>query len=74
MVECFLKDYLEIDYVFGRELKVFGGYFVGLMKEHKNIIERLIHEVLEDDDETVCFSNKSVKRNWIACSKVCHKA
>ncbi|KAJ0520503.1 putative glycerol-3-phosphate 1-O-acyltransferase [Helianthus annuus] len=68
MVECFLKDYLEIDYVFGRELKVFGGYFVGLMKEHKNVIERLIHEVLEDD-ETVCFSNKSVKRDWIACSK-----
>ncbi|KAI3760018.1 hypothetical protein L1987_50406 [Smallanthus sonchifolius] len=69
MVECFLKDYLEIDYVFGRELKVFGGYFVGLMKENKNIIKHRINEVLEEDDQTVCFSNKSVKRDWISGSK-----
>ncbi|KAI3805898.1 hypothetical protein L1987_21786 [Smallanthus sonchifolius] len=69
MVECFLKDYLEIDYVFGRDLKVFGGYFVGLMKENKNTIKHRINEVLEEDDQTVCFSNKSVKRDWISCSK-----
>ncbi|KAL8262211.1 hypothetical protein R6Q59_026260 [Mikania micrantha] len=69
MVECFLKDYLEIDYVVARELKVFGGYFVGLMKDNKNIIKHRINEVLEDDDYRVCFLNKSVKRDWIACSK-----
>ncbi|GMH25739.1 hypothetical protein Nepgr_027582 [Nepenthes gracilis] len=33
MVECFLRDYLEIDHVVGRELKVFCGHFVGLMEQ-----------------------------------------
>ncbi|KAK6139724.1 hypothetical protein DH2020_026534 [Rehmannia glutinosa] len=33
MVESFLRDYLEIDFVVGRELKAFGGYFVGVMEE-----------------------------------------
>lgn len=71
MVECFLKDYLEIDYVFGREIKVFRGYFVGLMKDNKNIVKHRINEVLEDDDQTVCFSNKPIKHDWIKCNKVC---
>ncbi|OMP11935.1 Phospholipid/glycerol acyltransferase [Corchorus capsularis] len=35
MIESFLKDYLEIDSVVGRELKVFGGYFLGVMEEKK---------------------------------------
>ncbi|KAE8711552.1 putative glycerol-3-phosphate acyltransferase 2 [Hibiscus syriacus] len=33
MVECFLKDYLRIDSVVGRELKVVCGYFIGLMED-----------------------------------------
>ncbi|KVH89580.1 Phospholipid/glycerol acyltransferase [Cynara cardunculus var. scolymus] len=33
MVEGFLKDYLGVDCVFGRDLKVVCGYFVGLMEE-----------------------------------------
>lgn len=33
MVEGFLRDYLGIEAVFGRELKVVNGYFVGLMEE-----------------------------------------
>ncbi|KAK9070061.1 hypothetical protein SSX86_010460 [Deinandra increscens subsp. villosa] len=70
MVECFLIDYLEIDYVFGRELKVFGGYFVGLMKENKNIIiKHSINKLLEQDCDSVCFSNKPVKHDWVSCSK-----
>nr|XP_043635886.1 probable glycerol-3-phosphate acyltransferase 3 [Erigeron canadensis] len=69
MVESFLKDYLEIDHVFGRELEVFGGYYVGLMKENKNIIKHSINKVLEDDDELVCFVNKSIKHDWISCTK-----
>ncbi|KAK9904566.1 hypothetical protein M0R45_000588 [Rubus argutus] len=36
LIETFLKEYLEIDVVIGRELKVFGGYFLGLMEEKKN--------------------------------------
>lgn len=35
MVEDFIREYLEIDVVVGRELKVFHGYFVGLIEEKK---------------------------------------
>lgn len=35
MVEGFLQDYLGVDSVAGRELKVVCGYFVGLMEENK---------------------------------------
>lgn len=37
LIETFLKEYLENDVVIGRELKVFGGYFLGLMEERENI-------------------------------------
>lgn len=33
MVESFLKEYLEIDFVVAREMKMFCGYYVGLMDE-----------------------------------------
>ncbi|CAL9076117.1 unnamed protein product [Musa textilis] len=33
MVEGFLKEYLEVDLVAARELKVFHGYYTGLMEE-----------------------------------------
>lgn len=32
MIECFVKDYMGVDAVFGRELKVVFGHFVGLME------------------------------------------
>ncbi|KAK7856901.1 putative glycerol-3-phosphate acyltransferase 3 [Quercus suber] len=38
MVEDFLREYLEIDVVVGGELKVFHGYFVGLIEEKKKDI------------------------------------
>ncbi|GJV01446.1 probable glycerol-3-phosphate acyltransferase 3 [Tanacetum coccineum] len=59
MVECFLKDYLKIDNVFGRELKVFGGYFVGLMKENHNIKNRINDLLEEQEDVKVCLFNKA---------------
>ena len=31
MVESFLREYLEIDFVVGRELKMFCGYYLGFM-------------------------------------------
>lgn len=37
MVESFLKEYLKIDFVAGRELKMVCGYYVGLMDETKNM-------------------------------------
>ncbi|KAK9930618.1 hypothetical protein M0R45_027652 [Rubus argutus] len=33
MIEGFLKDYVGVDVVVARELKVVGGYYVGLMEE-----------------------------------------
>ncbi|KAI3732514.1 hypothetical protein L1987_63719 [Smallanthus sonchifolius] len=69
MVECFLKDYLEVDHVFGRELSVFGGYFVGLMKDNKNIIKHRINEVVEGDYDKIWISNMLAKHDWIECSK-----
>lgn len=33
MVEGFLKEYLEVEIVVARELKVFAGYYTGLMEE-----------------------------------------
>ncbi|KAK7255666.1 hypothetical protein RIF29_29083 [Crotalaria pallida] len=46
MVESFLKEYLEIDFVAGRELKVLCGYYVGLMEERKKDVHalELVHE------------------------------
>ncbi|KAK4432709.1 putative glycerol-3-phosphate acyltransferase 3 [Sesamum alatum] len=38
MVESFLRDHLDIDYVVGKELKVFCGYFVGLMEERRELV------------------------------------
>ncbi|KAG1326163.1 Glycerol-3-phosphate acyltransferase 1 [Cocos nucifera] len=32
MVESFLKEYLDVEVVLGRELKEFGGYYTGLME------------------------------------------
>ncbi|KAK2649720.1 hypothetical protein Ddye_017209 [Dipteronia dyeriana] len=36
MMDSFLRDYLEIEVVVGRDLKVLCGYFIGLMEERKN--------------------------------------
>ncbi|MED6157542.1 hypothetical protein PIB30_024090 [Stylosanthes scabra] len=41
MVESFLREYLDIDVVVGRELKVFGGYFIGLMEKEKSTLHAL---------------------------------
>ncbi|KAF8387680.1 hypothetical protein HHK36_026334 [Tetracentron sinense] len=35
MVEGFLRDYLEVQFVVGRELKVICGYYMGLMEDKK---------------------------------------
>ncbi|XP_020226835.1 probable glycerol-3-phosphate acyltransferase 3 [Cajanus cajan] len=37
MVESFLREYLEIDFVVGRELKMLNGYYVGLMDDTKTM-------------------------------------
>ncbi|CAJ1969675.1 unnamed protein product [Sphenostylis stenocarpa] len=37
MVESFLREYLEIDFVVGRELRMCCGYYVGLMDDTKTM-------------------------------------
>ncbi|KAM7275322.1 hypothetical protein ACFE04_017188 [Oxalis oulophora] len=44
MIESFLRDYLEIDVVMGRELKVCCGYYVGVFEDrndHKVFLEEI---------------------------------
>lgn len=46
MVESFLREYLQIDVVVGRELKVFCGYYVGLMepRDSRHAREQVLEE------------------------------
>ncbi|KAJ6404068.1 hypothetical protein OIU84_012293 [Salix udensis] len=59
MIESFLREYLEVDCVFGRELKTGRGYFLGLMEEKKKDMLNL-EEILGKDNiishDIVAFS------------------
>ncbi|KAF6138287.1 hypothetical protein GIB67_001437 [Kingdonia uniflora] len=46
MVESFLREYLEIEVVVGRELKLFHGYYVGLLedKDYGFVLDKIIGE------------------------------
>lgn len=59
MIESFLREYLEVDCVFGRELKTGRGYFLGLMEEKKKDMVNL-EEILGKDNiishDIVAFS------------------
>lgn len=48
MIEGFLRDYLEVDAMVGRELRVFCGHFLGIMEEEKKSHSAI--EILGDDD------------------------
>ncbi|XP_072997455.1 probable glycerol-3-phosphate acyltransferase 3 [Typha latifolia] len=56
MVEVFLKDYLEVEVVVGRELGEFWGFYTGLMEE-----ERLMEDLNAKDLFRV---EEKVKRKW----------
>ncbi|XP_010259211.1 PREDICTED: probable glycerol-3-phosphate acyltransferase 3 isoform X2 [Nelumbo nucifera] len=51
MVEAFLRDYLGVEYVVGRELKVFRGYFVGLMEEDKEEASLVLQRMLGEEKQ-----------------------
>ncbi|KAM1966195.1 hypothetical protein ACFX15_046445 [Malus domestica] len=57
MIESFLKDYLEIDMVVGKELKVYGGYFLGIMEEeeNRNIVSPLLEELELGGHDSMAF-------------------
>lgn len=53
MIEGFLKDYLNIDVVIGRELKVFYGYFTGFMDEKESSSHGFLHPEIIGDQEKI---------------------
>ncbi|XP_007031180.2 PREDICTED: probable glycerol-3-phosphate acyltransferase 3 [Theobroma cacao] len=77
MVDCFLKDYLRVEAVVGRELKVVCGHFVGLMEEKKPSSTAFLEldELLgkENMDSSVigisCFNN-SLDQQLFSCCEV----
>ncbi|KAA8543013.1 hypothetical protein F0562_021492 [Nyssa sinensis] len=71
MVESFLRDYLQIEFVVGRELKVFCGYFVGIMEEKKKIV---LDGILADDQIScdvvgISSSNRSLDNQFFSHCK-----
>ncbi|XVF22050.1 hypothetical protein REPUB_Repub12eG0140700 [Reevesia pubescens] len=73
MIESFLKDYLEIDFVVGRELKVYHGYFLGVMDEKKTskaVLEEIIgSESLVSDVIGISGFKKSLEYNLFSHCK-----
>ncbi|GKV09256.1 hypothetical protein SLEP1_g20781 [Rubroshorea leprosula] len=75
MVEGFVKDYLGIEAVCGRGLKVVNGYFVGLMEETKE--DGVVNELFFDKKTTsraigfgCCNCNSSLHRRLFSHCKV----
>lgn len=55
MVESFVREYLEVDFVVGKELKVFNGYFIGLMEDNNNKIGNDLNKhMLGEGDKLGC--------------------
>ncbi|KAL8228669.1 hypothetical protein R6Q57_013569 [Mikania cordata] len=77
MVEGFLRDYLGIDYVYGRDLKEVCGYFVGLMEDHVPTRSSfLINDVFGERKKDCHFigfgsSNMTFDHQLFSICKVC---
>ncbi|XP_039027493.1 probable glycerol-3-phosphate acyltransferase 2 [Hibiscus syriacus] len=56
MIESFLKDYLGIDCIVGREMKVFCGYFLGVMEEKKRSNDAL-ETIIRSQEDLVAISS-----------------
>ncbi|KAJ4727847.1 putative Glycerol-3-phosphate acyltransferase 3 [Melia azedarach] len=72
MIESFLRDYLEIDHVVGKELKVFCGYFVGLIEERKqdlSVLQDILGEE-KDSDHIIGISSLNHKLFLKYCKEV----
>ncbi|XP_030451561.2 probable glycerol-3-phosphate acyltransferase 3 [Syzygium oleosum] len=54
MVESFLRDYMEVDMVVGRELKVVCGYYVGLMERKRRSVVDELEEMLGKETSSQC--------------------
>lgn len=54
MVEGFLKDYIGVDIVLGRNLKEFYGYYVGIMEE-KNNLDEVMNKISKQNKNKSCL-------------------
>ncbi|KAI6674522.1 hypothetical protein NL676_002428 [Syzygium grande] len=54
MVESFLRDYMEVDMVVGRGLKVVCGYYVGLMERKRRSAVDELEEMLGKETSSQC--------------------
>ncbi|RZC48705.1 hypothetical protein C5167_017131 [Papaver somniferum] len=74
MIEAFLRDYLEVDFVVGKELKVFHGYFVGLMEDATKTslnLQAMFGEEKMNSKEVVGFGSfhKSLEHHYFSQCK-----
>lgn len=71
MVESFLKEYLEIDVVVARELKVFSGYYSGFMEQTKPSSSHALD--LEPCSNIIAITglNKTLDYQLLSRCKVC---
>ncbi|KAK8564775.1 hypothetical protein V6N13_019929 [Hibiscus sabdariffa] len=72
MVDCFLKDYLRIESVIGRELKVVRGHFIGLMEDNNGSSASKVVGEGKMDDSIIgidCFNN-SLHHHLFSCCEV----
>ncbi|KAK8698034.1 hypothetical protein V6N13_114166 [Hibiscus sabdariffa] len=72
MVDCFLKDYLRIDSVVGRELKVVRGHFIGLMEDNNGSSASKVVGEGKMDDSIIgidCLNN-SLHHHLFSCCQV----
>ncbi|EEF47230.1 Glycerol-3-phosphate acyltransferase, putative [Ricinus communis] len=56
MIESFLRDYLEIDCIVGRELKSVCGYFVGVMEEKNKEMIIVAEKIISTQGNVVGIS------------------
>lgn len=74
MVESFLRDYMGFDCAVGRELKVFCGFFVGLMEDKptQTLSANLIHRGEKTETVIGIFSvkNSAASRMVSICDEI----
>ncbi|GAB2282160.1 hypothetical protein Dimus_016713 [Dionaea muscipula] len=76
MVESFLKDYMEVDHVVGREIKDFHGYFLGVLESHNNKAKNMVEGEEEEEINSIviglCGSKSSIQNPVFSTCKDIH--
>ncbi|XP_022766372.1 probable glycerol-3-phosphate acyltransferase 2 [Durio zibethinus] len=70
MVEGFLTDYLGIDAVVARELKEFGGYFLGLMEEKMDAGLVINQKISTQNIGLGCFRKSHDQKIFSHCKEI----